>query len=146
MSFSAKAKETVALILQQSLYEYLFISIYQKTADLVTFTKEILNGKLHFLCSDSLLKPPFDDILSGMNMTCSACKTLSLYFFCFFSFSLTLFHLLRFIFLYVIAIGINTLISNSAFLIEHQKIILFFLKVDEVLVLLALQCMFLLII
>ena len=23
----------------------------QKTADLVTFTKEILNGKLHFLCS-----------------------------------------------------------------------------------------------
>ena len=25
----------------------------QKTADLVTFTEEILNGKLHFLCSDS---------------------------------------------------------------------------------------------
>ena len=24
----------------------------QETADLVTFTKEILNGKLHFLCSD----------------------------------------------------------------------------------------------
>ena len=24
----------------------------QKTADLVTFTVEILNGKLHFLCSD----------------------------------------------------------------------------------------------
>ena len=23
----------------------------QKTADLVTFTEEILNGKLHFLCS-----------------------------------------------------------------------------------------------
>ena len=26
-----------------------------KTADLVTFTKEILNGKLHFLCSENLL-------------------------------------------------------------------------------------------
>ena len=24
----------------------------QSTADLVTFTEEILNGKLHFLCSD----------------------------------------------------------------------------------------------
>ena len=24
----------------------------QETADLFTFTKEILNGKLHFLCSD----------------------------------------------------------------------------------------------
>ena len=26
----------------------------QKTADLVTFTEEILNGKLHFLCSGAL--------------------------------------------------------------------------------------------
>ena len=25
----------------------------QKTADLVTFTEDILNGKLHFLCSGS---------------------------------------------------------------------------------------------
>ena len=25
----------------------------QETADLVTFTEEILNGKLHFLCSES---------------------------------------------------------------------------------------------
>ena len=25
----------------------------QETADLVTFTAEILNGKLHFLCSDN---------------------------------------------------------------------------------------------
>ena len=25
---------------------------HQDTADLVTFTEEILNGKLHFLCSD----------------------------------------------------------------------------------------------
>ena len=27
----------------------------QETADLVTFTEEILNGRLHFLCSDSTL-------------------------------------------------------------------------------------------
>ena len=27
----------------------------QETADLVTFTEEILNGKLHFLCSDMLV-------------------------------------------------------------------------------------------
>ena len=27
----------------------------QKTADFVTFTEEILNGKLHFLCSDYYL-------------------------------------------------------------------------------------------
>ena len=26
----------------------------QETADLVTFTEEILNGKLHFLCSDHI--------------------------------------------------------------------------------------------
>ena len=26
----------------------------QETADLVTFTEEILNGKLHFLCSAQL--------------------------------------------------------------------------------------------
>ena len=25
---------------------------HQETADLVTFTEEILNGKLHFLCGD----------------------------------------------------------------------------------------------
>ena len=28
----------------------------QKTADLVTFTEEILNGKLQFLCSDGCFK------------------------------------------------------------------------------------------
>ena len=27
----------------------------QSPADLVTFTEEILNGKLHFLCSETLL-------------------------------------------------------------------------------------------
>ena len=31
------------------------ISSSQFTADLVTFTKEIINGKLHFLCSDFLV-------------------------------------------------------------------------------------------
>ena len=29
-----------------------------KTADLVTFTEEILNGKLNFLCSDRILSTP----------------------------------------------------------------------------------------
>ena len=28
------------------------LTAVQETADLVTFTEEILNGKLHFLCSD----------------------------------------------------------------------------------------------
>ena len=27
----------------------------QETADLVTFTEQILNGKLHFLCSDGIV-------------------------------------------------------------------------------------------
>ena len=31
----------------------------QETADLVTFTEEILNGKLHFLCSDASEIPAF---------------------------------------------------------------------------------------
>ena len=30
----------------------------QETADLVTFTEEILNGKLHFLCSDRIISGP----------------------------------------------------------------------------------------
>ena len=34
-----------------SSYQY-----YQETADLVTFTVEILNEKLHFLCSKSYFK------------------------------------------------------------------------------------------
>ena len=41
----------------------------QETADLVTFTEEILNGRLHFLCSDSLhFQTPaavlFEDLIS----------------------------------------------------------------------------------
>ena len=31
-----------------------FLCKCEETADLVTFTEEILNGKLHFLCSDFL--------------------------------------------------------------------------------------------
>ena len=31
----------------------------QETVDLVTFTEDILNGKLHFLCSVSIIKCPF---------------------------------------------------------------------------------------
>ena len=34
----------------------LYISSKEETADLVTFTEEILNGKLHFLRSDSFEK------------------------------------------------------------------------------------------
>ena len=30
------------------------VATFVKTADLVTFTEEVLNGKLHFLCSDSI--------------------------------------------------------------------------------------------
>ena len=35
----------------------------QETADLVTFTEEILNGKLHFLCSDKFFLLPILVIL-----------------------------------------------------------------------------------
>ena len=31
----------------------------QETADLVTFTEEILNGKLHFSCSESVTTSSF---------------------------------------------------------------------------------------
>ena len=31
----------------------------QETVDLVTFTEDILNGKLHFLCSVLVIKCPF---------------------------------------------------------------------------------------
>ena len=37
------------LIFQLSLHAFLIR--FMKTADLVTFTEETLNGKLHFLCS-----------------------------------------------------------------------------------------------
>ena len=32
--------------------------LIQRTADLVTFNEEILNGKLHFLCSAHAQHPP----------------------------------------------------------------------------------------
>ena len=35
--------------------------------DLVTFTEEILNAKLHFLCSDSKRKEINDDCMFGTN-------------------------------------------------------------------------------
>ena len=34
-------------------------STKKKTADMFTFTEEILNGKLHFLCCDLLMVSPF---------------------------------------------------------------------------------------
>ena len=39
-------------------------TVSQKTADLVTFTEEILNGKLHFLCSFML------HIVTSKNVDC----------------------------------------------------------------------------
>ena len=44
-------------------------SVNVTTADLVTFTEEILNGKLHYLCSGSCKKPSPLDIMDG----CSWC-------------------------------------------------------------------------
>ena len=36
-----------------------FFEKWKETADLVTFTEEILNGKLHFLCSDCCTRIDF---------------------------------------------------------------------------------------
>ena len=36
----------------------------QESADLVTVTEEILNGKLHFLCSDGLERNKFAEIVA----------------------------------------------------------------------------------
>ena len=47
----------------------------QETADLVIFTEEILNGKLHFLCNDREIyregkhQAPPKNILDSMNTT-----------------------------------------------------------------------------
>ena len=38
----------------------------QKAADLVTFTEKIFKGKLHFLCSDSLIKVIKHQCLTGL--------------------------------------------------------------------------------
>ena len=38
-----------------------------ETADLVTFTKEILNGKLHFLCSETDLHVFDITVTTGLN-------------------------------------------------------------------------------
>ena len=38
-------------ILTQTLIQIIVHTTQKMTADLVTFTEEILNGKLHFLCS-----------------------------------------------------------------------------------------------
>ena len=44
--------------------EYTAISNIQKTADLVIFTEEILNGKLHFLC---IVMTPYKNSLHQLN-------------------------------------------------------------------------------
>ena len=45
----------------------------QFTADLITFTEEILNGKLHFLCTvfDRVLNTPVN--LIYLNTKCNVC-------------------------------------------------------------------------
>ena len=44
----------------------------QETADLVTFTEEILNGKLHFLCSDLCITHSLVKIHTGIILVCTA--------------------------------------------------------------------------
>ena len=50
----------------------------QETADLVTFTEEILNGKLHFLCSDAEIgiQRPAQNILAKKWLINSIYKSL----------------------------------------------------------------------
>ena len=45
-------KTRILAYFMQSIYDQCFY-FPQETADLVTFTEEILNGKLHLLCSES---------------------------------------------------------------------------------------------
>ena len=49
----------------------------QKTVDLVTFTEEILNGKLHFLCSVILTCIAYQSelFIAGRLVFCSECET-----------------------------------------------------------------------
>ena len=42
-------------VLFRSIYFYTAYQLFQKSYILVTFTEEIHNGKLHFLCSDSYI-------------------------------------------------------------------------------------------
>ena len=46
-------KERTAQKMKFSIKDFFSKCFPQETADLVTFTEEILNGKLHFLCSDA---------------------------------------------------------------------------------------------
>ena len=51
----------------------------QETADLVTFTEEILNGKLHFLCSDEKQTTPSNHNTLYMTSNMIYLKTLTFY-------------------------------------------------------------------
>ena len=46
-------KERTAQKMKFSIKDFFRKCFPQETADLVTFTQEILNGKIHFLCSDA---------------------------------------------------------------------------------------------
>ena len=51
-----KGYELLTTFATKKTLSYIFDTLHKKfTGDLVTFTEEILNGKRHFLCSDSLL-------------------------------------------------------------------------------------------
>ena len=54
----------------------------QETADLVTFTEEVLNGKLHFLCSVGLEMPPGDYGYwnRGIRFSCHECALMKKYY------------------------------------------------------------------
>ena len=52
----------------------------QETADLITFTEEILNGKLHFLCCDACINVHYEDANRNGEQLCGDClQTQNLY-------------------------------------------------------------------
>ena len=48
----------ICLYIYRYIYSYIHIHI-QETADLVTLTEEIVNGKLHFLCSEETIQSKY---------------------------------------------------------------------------------------
>ena len=60
----------------------------QKTADLVTFTEEVLNGKLHFLCGGEVNSNIFKKIIAALSSNETKPNNCDFYVFNFFSCSL----------------------------------------------------------
>ena len=59
----------VKRLMQQPLYYITLSSLHKKTADLATFTEEILNGKLHFLCSELICMLSNEGVTEKIPMT-----------------------------------------------------------------------------